>query len=489
MMKLNQKIIPMILLILAFLTSPFALKEAQGFLPSDLLKFSEHQSSQKTLTLSLSNYYNLQYSGKISIGSSNEPLDLIFDTGFPWIWVSPENVNPNQVNPACNPPTCNWFEGFQKDEFTFLSRSETVKGYLVTDVMSLQDGEGLKVNQMLLLSKPSEFIPTLYADGFCGLSVKNGHSTPTLLDSLHTNNIVNKRIFGLYLSDNPEAFNETTSEITFGGINPNYEKAEFIHIHILDSQYWQINLNDLHLSTGNVPSTKVELKAKTAIIASGINNIIMSKQDFGSFYNVLRSTFKLDCSLFNKELTCACSDGYISQFPDISFKFDDKTLTIPPSLYLEIKENNCVVLIEGFLESSNEYFAQESEINTSHNSKQKSESTSSSSLNSISSELQDGSYIILGGVFLRNFYTIFDAENKVVSFTKAIRPQRSMITALEVIYLIFGSFILVMFIVFVGCFIQICLTKKTPPEKSNLEKNLIEKKATLSQFVQGLETN
>ena len=91
---------------------------------------------------------------------------------------------------------------------------------------------------------------------------------------------------------------------------------------------------------------------------------------------------------------------------------------------------------------------------------------------------------------MRNYYTLFDAEEKKMSFTPAIRPPKSMITTLEVIYMIFGAFILVMFVVFVGCFVQICLTKKNPTmEKNGLDKTLIERKTTLSQFVQGLDSN
>jgi len=477
-MKLNQKIISMMLLILAFVASSFGQEGVKSYLTSHLTQFTDQNDSEKVLTLSLSNYYNQQYSGKILIGSNNDPLDLIFDTGFPWIWISPDNTNTKPTNTACSQSTCNWFEGLQNDEFTFISRSETVKGFLATETISFNNQNETKMDQMLLLSKPSEFIPTLYADGYCGLSIKNGQGTATLLDTLHKTNKISRKIFGLYLSDNPEAFNETTSEISFGGINPNYEKAEFINVHVKDSQYWQLDFDGLNLSAGSISPVELELSARTAVIASGINNIIMSKQDFTSFYNVLRTTFNLECSLgLTKELTCACSDGNISQFPNISFKFaEDKTLTIQPSLYLEIKENSCVVLIEGSLTNPKAYLTQDSENDSTVENKK-------------SLGLDDGNFIILGGVFLRNFYTVFDAENKLVSFAKVIKPPRNIITALEVIYLIFGSFILVMFIVFVGCFIQICLTKKTPAEKTNLEKNLIERKTTLSQFVQGLESN
>jgi len=97
--------------------------------------------------------------------------------------------------------------------------------------------------------------------------------------------------------------------------------------------------------------------------------------------------------------------------------------------------------------------------------------------------LSKGSYIILGGVFLRNFYTVFDADNKRVSFAKVVNIPPSVITTLEVIYLIFGIFILVMFLVFVACFIRIWTTKKTPmTDKPSLEKDLLEKKVTSSQF-------
>ena len=46
--------------------------------------------------ISLSNYYNVQYSGIVYIGSNNQSFNLIFDTGSPWMWVPQTNkVNSN----------------------------------------------------------------------------------------------------------------------------------------------------------------------------------------------------------------------------------------------------------------------------------------------------------------------------------------------------------------------------------------------------------
>jgi hypothetical protein len=487
MIKLNCKIISLILLSIAFSGLCSTLPDDSTFLPSEQASPSDPSEPTYTLTIPLANYHNQEYSGELLIGSEGKAFKLNFDTGFPWIWVSPDDAN---ISSADVKPTlhCNFSSSCQimtgpeamiKEEIIYFPSSETIKGYLAFDNVAFQK-EHSKVNQTLLLSKSTDSIQSEHYDGVCGLSVKNDKSYPSLLDTLHTAQLINKKVFGLYLSDNPEAYGEKSSEITFGGINPNYDKVDFVEVKVIpDAMYWQVSLDGIYLGTSNSFSA-VTVQATTAIVASGISNIQMMSEDLTAFKNVLQTSYNIACKYNEKkDVVCPCLNGDIHRYPNITFKLDSKMLSIPPSLYLEVDENYCVLLLEGSLENSNQYFRQAP-----------ADSKAETGSNLQKGGLEKGTFLVLGGVFLRNYYTLFDAEEKKMSFTPAIRPPKSMITTLEVIYMIFGAFILVMFVVFVGCFIQICLTKKNPTmEKNGLDKTLMERKTTLSQFVQGLDSN
>lgn len=487
MIKLNCKIISLILLSIAFSGICSTLSDETTFLPSEQADPVDPVEPTNTLTIPLANYHNQEYSGELLIGSDGRAFKLNFDTGFPWIWVSPDDTN---ISNTDTKPTlhCNFSKSCQvmagpeiliKEEIIYFPSSETIKGYLAYDNVAFHT-KNSKVNTTLLLSKSTDSIQSEHYDGVCGLSVMNDKGQPSLLEALHSAQLINKKVFGLYLSDNPEAYGEKSSEITFGGSNPNYDKVDFVEVKLIpDAMYWQVNLDGIYLGTSNSFSA-VTVKAQTAIVASGISNIQMMSDDLTAFKNALQTSYNIACKYNEKkDVVCPCTNGDIHRYPNITFKLDSKMLSVPPSLYLEVDENYCVLLLEGSLENNNAYFRQKTTDDQ--------EETGS---NLQKGSLEKGTFLVLGGVFLRNYYTLFDAEEKKMSFTPAIRPPKSMITTLEVIYMIFGAFILVMFVVFVGCFIQICLTKKNPTmEKNGLDKTLMERKTTLSQFVQGLDSN
>src|SRR5262249_16000567 len=104
--------------------------------------------------------------------------------------------------------------------------------------------------------------------------------------------------------------------------------------------------------------------------------------------------------------------------------------------------------------------------------------------------LEPGTYIILGGPFLRYYYTLFDADNQTISFGVPIRFQTSAITVFEVIYVVFGAFIILMFAVFVISLVRIWTTKKqSATEKLSLEKPILEKPGVSNQFIRTFDNN
>lgn len=42
---------------------------------------------EKKITRDLLNYYNVQYYGKLYVGSEETEMQLIFDTGSSWLWL------------------------------------------------------------------------------------------------------------------------------------------------------------------------------------------------------------------------------------------------------------------------------------------------------------------------------------------------------------------------------------------------------------------
>lgn len=348
-----------------------------------------------------------------------------------------------------------------KAGFKYISHSENVNGFLVQDNLTLSNH--LKtVNQTFLLATTS--IGSLYSDGVCGLSFQNSDQ-PTLMDNLYENQIISRKAFGLYLSNNPESFGETNSEITLGGPNPLYYTGEFTNISVqYYSEYWQMDLGGILLNGPGEQTASVEIGAEFAVIASGVNNIMMPSQDFMNFATSLSSNFDLGCTFDGQgNLLCDCSDGDVSDYPTLSFVLGEQLFTINASLYLQIQQDVCTVLVQGGLDDGGAFITQNSSTN-SNSANNSANSNTTNSTNSTSNlptggynpnvALEPGSYIILGGVFLRNYYTLFDIDNKQVSFATVVHPSASLIGALEVIMIIFAAFISIMFLVFAARFVR-----------------------------------
>lgn len=482
MVKLGCELFSLIPLSLMVLMLSSTILTVSGQASNNQTSASPPASSQPLVSISLANYYNVEYSGQLQIGPNNQSLNLVFDTASLWIWIPGGKISSQipDTTAACNNSAICSVPGYGnalKAGFKYLSHSETVNGYLVQDELTLSTTL-MTVNQTFLLA--TNTIENQYSDGVCGLSFSNPNQ-PTLIENLYNSQIISSKAFGLYLSDNSESYGETNSEITLGGPNPKYYTGEFTNVTVKNfSQYWQIDLDGIMLNGADDETAAIQFNAQFAVIASGVNNILMSKNDFQNFANSLSSNFNLGCTFDVNQinLLCNCADGDISDFPTLSFVLNEQLFTINASLYLEIQQDTCTVLIQGALDDGTG-----SSTSSTQNTSANSNTTNSTEPTNPNVALEPGSYIILGGVFLRNYYTLFDIGNQRVSFATVVHPSNFLIGALEVIMIIFAAFIAIMFLIFAGRFARFWARKVPKVDKASTEK-LLERRSTSIQLMQ-----
>lgn len=181
----------------------------------------------------------------------------------------------------------------------------------------------------------------------------------------------------------------------------------------------------------------------------------MTIDDFLKITYALKVNFGLNCH-FNsdKQYICDCPNGDLSAFPNLTIALDTQPLTIPPSLYLQVKQSYCLLLIQGTL------------FNLAGNTSSTITNTSNND-NGNSGDNKNSAIIILGTPFMRTYYTVFNPESMTISFAKAATLKTKTITALEILYLAFGIFILIMFIILVVCTVKIWTLKGKPSKKDN----------------------
>lgn len=375
------------------------------------------------------------------MGSQNTTFNLIFDTASPWSWVFNDSSGISEASKQrfnCSASTtCNYTMGasgdYQTARFYLYSISQNVQGVIASDFVNFGDGEIFKQTFLVVENLTPDYLIPSPADGYCGLGPHSSTTFPTLLDELVSQNKISQRVFGLYLDNNPEALDESGSEIIFGGINTNLIVGDFYNVSIENSSGWQTSLNGLLLQTADTVG-EVTINASVVLIDSGVPSIRMTKTDFLAIRDAFKNIFNLTCGndIQTNAFECLCSDGDLSAFPNFSFNLDGKLVDLPPSAYIQPKENTCVLLVDGQLGSLG------------------SGETANAS-NSTNSITDFTTFMILGDPFLRYYYSVYDLDSRTMSFAKAATPVSRVITSLEVVYIAFGIFIVLMFIVLIVC--------------------------------------
>jgi len=85
------------------------------------------------------------------------------------------------------------------------------------------------------------------------------------------------------------------------------------------------------------------------------------------------------------------------------------------------------------------------------------------------------SYIVLGEVFLRSYYSVFNATDFSITFYDSVSSRSANdISSFMIMYLIFAVFIVAMFLVFAVCLARTWLIV-TPAKKSDAGTPLVER--------------
>ncbi|MBN3292486.1 PEPA protein, partial [Polypterus senegalus] len=316
----------------------------------------------------LTNDYDLSYYGIISIGTPPQSFKVIFDTGSSNLWVpsvycnSYACTNHNKFNPA--------------QSSTYRATSQTISVQYGTGAMSgilgydtVTVGSIVDTNQIFGLSEnePGSFLYYVEFDGILGLaypSISASSATP-VFDNMMSEGLVVQDLFSFYLSRNSQA----GSVVTFGGFDPAYYTGSIQWIPLSSETYWQITVQNVMVN-GQVVACASGCEAivdtGTSMLvgdSSNINNIL-------SWVGISKDQ--------NGQYTVNCNN--IGSMPDVTFVINGAQFALPASAYVKQTSSGCS---SGFSPSNDQLW-------------------------------------ILGDVFIREWYSIFDRGNNMVGLAKAV---------------------------------------------------------------------
>lgn len=345
--------------------------KAPGMDSEDCAAFSETNEP-------LINYLDMEYFGQISIGTPPQNFTVVFDTGSSNLWVPSVYC----VSKACGGHTK--FHPSQSSTYEVIGTPFSIQygtgsltGIIGSDQVAI---EGLTVsNQQFAesISEPGKAFLDAAFDGILGLaypSLAVDGVTP-VFDNMIAQNLVELPIFSVYMSSNPNSLHG--GELLFGGFDTSHFMGTLNWVPVTQQGYWQIQLDNIQLG-GTVTFCADGCQA---IVDTGTSLIAGPTKEVKELQNLIGAVS------VDGEFAVECSS--LGVMPELTFTINGLPYTLSAQAYILVEE------------AGGEVFC-----------------TSGFQGNDIPPPT--GPLWILGDVFIRQFYSVFDRGNNRVGLAPAV---------------------------------------------------------------------
>ncbi|XP_009878420.1 PREDICTED: pepsin A-like [Charadrius vociferus] len=270
-------------------------------------------------------------------------------------------ANHNRFNPA--------------DSSTFISTNETLyiaygtgsmSGVLGYDTVTVADIEVINQIFGLAETEPGAFFYYTPFDGILGLafpSIASSGATP-VFDNMMTQDLVAKDLFSVYLSKD----GRSGSFVLFGAIDPFYTTNGITWIPLSAETYWQITMDSVSIGGEGIACAF----GCQAIVDTGTSLLAVPDRVLRVILNILGATS-------SGEISCKAA----SRLPSVVFHINGKAFPVSPSAYVMESDGYCTLGFQGM------------DVPT-----------------------ESGELWILGDVFIREYYVIFNRANNMVGLSR-----------------------------------------------------------------------
>lgn len=344
----------------------------------DMTRLSESCNVYSSVNEPLINYLDMEYFGTISIGTPPQNFTVIFDTGSSNLWVPSVYC----TSPACKAHPV--FHPSQSDTYTEVGNHFSIQygtgsltGIIGADQVSV---EGLTVDGQQFgesVKEPGQTFVNAEFDGILGLgypSLAAGGVTP-VFDNMMAQNLVALPMFSVYLSSDPQG--GSGSELTFGGYDPSHFSGSLNWIPVTKQAYWQIALDGIQVGDTVMfcsEGCQAIVDTGTSLITGPPDKIKQLQEAIGA--TPIDGEYAVDCAT-------------LDTMPNVTFLINEVSYTLNPTDYI------LPDLVEGM-------------------------QFCGSGFQGLDIPPPAGPLWILGDVFIRQFYSVFDRGNNQVGLAPAV---------------------------------------------------------------------
>lgn len=326
----------------------------------------------------IKDYANAQYYGTVHIGEPEQEFTVIWDTGSSDLWVPRKGC---QNCGYCLPFTENTSvckdkydstqsTDYEEDgsDFAIQYGSGSVTGFFSKDTVTLAQDIAVKHQKFAevndALGMGVGYIMGKF-DGILGLafdSIAIGGST--VFGSAIEQGLVKDPMFAFYLGD------DSDGELTLGGYDKSKFSGELAWVGLQKATYWQVKLDGAKMGSYSTKDTN-------CIIDSGTSLLVGPKAEVSKLASKVGAT---QTPMGQYTIDCAQVDS----LPPVVFTIDGKDYSIDGKDTVIQSSGLCLFAFMGM-------------------------------------DLPEGApQWILGDVFMRKYYTVFDQGNKRIGFAPAV---------------------------------------------------------------------
>jgi len=323
--------------------------------------------------IKIHNFLDAQYYGPVEIGTPGQKFEVVYDTGSANLWV-----------PAHNCSLSCWFHPkFQSSQsstykvngtiFSILYGSGPVNGFEGDDTVTVGDKAvtGQTFAQVTNASGLGEAFLVSKFGGIMGLgwpAISVTHATPVFFNMINQYPSLEKK-FAFYLSDK----SGNNGDFTLGGVDSTKYTGTLQTQKLTNETYWETQMDSFQIGSTTIAATKqyIVLDSGTSALTAPTQYISQIVQIVGAT-EILPGRYTVDCSK-------------VSSLPNITVTIGGNQWVLGPNDYIDNDENvECLLLIMG-----------------------------------LDIPAPAGPLWIMGDVFMRKVYTVFDVENKQLQFAYA----------------------------------------------------------------------
>ncbi|KAJ2163121.1 hypothetical protein GGF46_000050 [Coemansia sp. RSA 552] len=249
---------------------------------------------QQVVSLPVKEYgYGIEYYGEVGVGSPPQKFKLDLDTGSGDVWLAGEECSVCGRHKKFSPKKSSSYKAEGRKWGISYGDGSFAAGYTIRDTVTI--GNLTVPNQVIgLATTESRAYQMDTVDGLLGLSFSGVSFIPgvtTFLDNTYENKLLKQPIFSVYISEKDK--DDYAGEYLFGDYDQSKFEGELTWAPLHKPKFWEILLDGVSFSVEGIGSEQMEISGP-AILDTGTTLIVMNEEQATEFHRGIPSAENSD---------------------------------------------------------------------------------------------------------------------------------------------------------------------------------------------------